>query len=351
METTTKISKKSILNPIEVCEYMPNSVKLYVGDPKENKYFLIDNDQGLINYLTQNAFRWTFDSNSNKDYGLLSASSEECKEIYGKTTIRLHQLVFQYYFGDTEEFKEYKEQEYFKRKSKRLVIEHLNNDETDNRIQNLHITTQETNKNKSIIDDLIDYNKCYIYYPINDQGQRIYKDRKYIIQFNCKPGLTFRFGDQKKYCNTFTISFGSKDFDKYLEAVEKISTLTKQFLQKNEEAKEIRKLVKEADQEERRATFSNLLENKTSSVVDLEAERTRNLQELVNKIYSTIGEENRVKSYLVMPLIDVCSGFIHQIRVEDVEREIVKIINVDPVEISNKNITDKIKGFCFADFV
>lgn len=352
MAKTTISLRRGILNPIEELPNMPNTAKLYVGSPEENKFFLIDNDPGLIHYITQNVFKWTFDNNSNKNYGLLSASNEECKEIYGKTTIRLHQLIFQYYFGDTEEFKEYKAQEYSRSRSKqgKLVIEHLNNNEIDNRIQNLHITTQQQNKNKSILDEMIDYNKCYISYPKNEEGQRIYAQREYIVQFNNIPGLFFNFGDKKEACNTFAISFEATEFEEYLEAVEKISTLTKNFLQKTEEAKEIRKLVKEADQEEKRTTFSRLLENKTSSVKDLERERTENIQELVNGLYATMREKDRVESFLIMPVINTITGTIDQMRIKRLDDQVIKIINVDPGKITNENICEYLKEFNFADY-
>lgn len=352
-ETTIR---KSILNPIEVCKDMPNTVKLYVGEPKDNNYFLIDNDQGLINYITQNAFRWTFDSNSNKEYGLLSASNEECKEIYGKTTIRLHQLVCQYYFGETKIFLEYKDQEYRGRKKKGdlvLVIEHLNNNERDNRIQNLHITTQRVNKNKSIIDELIDYNKSYIYYPKNQFGKFIYNERKYVIQFNSRPGTFFKFGDNKVDCNTFIITFEADQFDDYLKAFEKVSTLTKFFLDKTEEAKEIRKVVKEADQEERRSTFSVFLGNsKNKTVEDLEIERIKNIQEIVNSIYLGYANSNSsVKSYLVMPIVNTMTGYIHQIRVEDVEQKKVYFVDVEPNSISKENYNNYLKDFKIIDHI
>lgn len=348
MEKTTK---RSILNPIEVCKYMPNTVKLFVGEPGENNYFLIDNDQGLINYLTQNAFKWTFDSNSNKDYGLLSASNEECKEIYGKTTIRLHQLVVQYYFVDTEEFQEYKNQKYVRGKKSKLVIEHLNNNERDNRIQNLHITTQQINKNKSIIDEMIDFNKCFIYYPTNDQGQKEYNKREYIIQFTARPGTFFKFNGTDQKCNVFLLSFTADRFKEYLETMEKISTLTKYFLDKNEEAQKIRKLVKEVDHEERRLTFSNLLDHKTSSVKELEEERTKNIQEIVNNLYSKADYSKNISSFFCMPVVDINCGSVNRIFIKDIEKEIVKTFPVDPGSINNETIENYIKEINFADYI
>ena len=342
--------RRGILNPIEECKHIPNTVKLYVGDPGEENFFLIDNDPGLINYITQNAFKWTFDYNSNKDYGLLSASNEECKEIYGKTTIRLHQLVFQYYFGDTKEFKEYKEQEYIKGKQSKLVIEHLNNNERDNRIQNLHITTQYINKNKSIIDELIDYNKCFISYPKNKEGQRIYEKREYVIQFTARPGTFFSFNGTDQKCNVFLLSFTADQFKEYLETMEKVSTLTKHFLEKSEEAQKIRKLVKEADQEERRSTFCNLLENKTKSIEELEAERSKNIKEIVNTLYSEFDTNDNVYSYFVMPIVDVYNGSINKIFIKDVEDGSIYTFPVDPGAINKETFKKYIKEFNIIDY-
>lgn len=143
-----------------------------------------------------------------------------------KNFVYMHQLIWGYYFGD----------DFIPRKESQKVIDHLNNNHFDNRIRNLHILTENQNKNKKLIDANFDNLSVYVDYDYSQNisevkekqlEKEIYKNRKYVISYISENMIFHTNKENDQFFNSFELVYD--DYKKFIEDAKNISYKTQKI--------------------------------------------------------------------------------------------------------------------------
>lgn len=171
-----------------------------------------------------------------------------------KNFVYMHQLIWGYYFGD----------DFIPRKESQKVIDHLNNNHFDNRIRNLHILTENQNKNKKLIDANFDNLSVYVDYDYSQNisevkekqlEKEIYKNRKYVISYISENMIFHTNKENDQFFNSFELVYD--DYKKFIEDAKRISYKT-QKIRKCCKYKKITEVKLEVEEVEE---LKNVIEN------------------------------------------------------------------------------------------
>lgn len=158
--------------------------------------------------------------------------------------VYMHQMIWGYYFGD----------DFIPRKGSKKVIEHLNNNHLDNRIRNLHILTENQNKNKKLIDANFDNLSVYVDYDYSQNipkvkekklEKEVYKNRKYVISYISENMIFHTNKENDQFFNSFELVYD--DYKKFIEDAKNISYKTQKIRNgcKNKKITEVKLEVEE----------------------------------------------------------------------------------------------------------